>query len=118
MNHPASPRRGDVWLADLGDPIGHEQGFRRPIVVVSADNMNQGSSGRVIAVPLTRTRRRLPSHVEIEPGASGPTETSYATVEDLRSISVDRLIGHRGTLSSDALHRISRVAALLLDLKY
>jgi len=118
VNHPTGPRRGDVWLADLGEPMGHEQGFRRPIVIVSADNMNQGPSGRVIAVPLTRTRRRLPSHVEIESGVSGLTEISYATVEDLRSISVDRLIGYRGSLSLEALHRISRVAALLLDLKY
>ncbi len=117
MKRPAAPRRGDIWLADLGEPIGHEQGFRRPVIVISANNLNQGPSGRVIAVPLTRTRRGLPAHVEIEPGVSGLTETSYATVEDLRSISVERLIDHRGVLGFEALERIGRVAAFLLDLR-
>ncbi|WP_462186821.1 type II toxin-antitoxin system PemK/MazF family toxin [Frankia sp. CcWB2] len=39
-----SPRRGEVWLVDFGEPIGHEQGLCRPAVVVSADRLNRSRS--------------------------------------------------------------------------
>ena len=29
-------RRGDLCLADLGDPVGHEQALRRPVVLATA----------------------------------------------------------------------------------
>jgi mRNA interferase MazF len=33
-------RQGKVWWADLGDPIGSEPGYRRPVVVVQCDAFN------------------------------------------------------------------------------
>jgi mRNA interferase MazF len=29
--------QGEVWWADLGDPIGSEPGYRRPVVIVGLD---------------------------------------------------------------------------------
>ncbi|MDQ3421847.1 MAG: type II toxin-antitoxin system PemK/MazF family toxin, partial [Actinomycetota bacterium] len=46
--------RGEIWLVDFGTPIGHEQGYRRPAMIVSADRMNTSKAGLVIVVPLTR----------------------------------------------------------------
>ena len=63
-----SPRRGEVWLVDFGEPVGREQAGRRPAVVVSADQLNDSPAGVVIVVPCTTARRRLPSHIELEPG--------------------------------------------------
>ena len=28
-------KQGDVWLLDLGDKVGHEQGGERPVLIVS-----------------------------------------------------------------------------------
>ena len=109
-------RRGDVWTIDLGDPIGHEQGYRRPAVVLSADRLNQSRAGVVIVVPLTRSRRMLPSHVEIAPGESGLRETSYAKVEDLRSLSVQRLERRCGTVDDRAMAALAAAARILLAL--
>ncbi|HEX2042751.1 MAG TPA: type II toxin-antitoxin system PemK/MazF family toxin [Acidimicrobiales bacterium] len=81
------PRRGEVWVIDIGTPVGHEQAGRRPAVIVSPDLLNQGPSGVVIVVPLTTTRRDLPSHVEIDVGESGLDHVSYAKCEDVKSIS-------------------------------
>lgn len=108
-------RRGDVWLVDFGDPVGREQAGRRPAVVVSADALNAGAAGLVIVVPLTTTRRGLPSHIEIEPGDSGLDETSYAKCEDVKSISDRRLVGRLGTTQADVLLGITRVLRHLLD---
>lgn len=110
----ADPRRGEIWLADFGDPIGHEAGAARPALVVSDDRANQ--RGLVIACPLTRTMRGFPTHVEIEPGTSGLDETSYVQGEQLRTMSTDRLLRRLGHADSPAVHSIERVLRLLLRL--
>jgi len=115
VTHP--PKRGDVWVADLGEPIGHEQGHIRPAIIMSADHLNASRLGLVIAVPLTRTRRISATHIEVEPGASGLSEISYAKVEDVRSLSTDRLIRRRGFVGADVLHRIGRTLLTLLELR-
>lgn len=111
----AAPLRGEIWMVDFGTPIGHEQGCRRPAVVVSADRLNSSRAGLVIAVPMTRTRRGLPSHIEIEPGESGLREVSYAKCEDVTSVSVDRLTHRIGGVPQAELRRIVAVIVLLLD---
>jgi mRNA interferase MazF len=108
--------RGDIWLVDFGEPVGHEQGYRRPALVVSADQFNRSRAGLVIVVPITRTRRGIASHVEVEPGDSGLAETSYAKVEDLKSVSVQRLVKLHGTASPECLHQVKRIVSLLLAL--
>jgi mRNA interferase MazF len=109
-------RRGDVWLADLGEPVGHAQGNRRPAVIVSASRLNMSGGGLVIIVPFTRTRRPSPMHVEVEPGYTGLSETSYAKVQDVRSVSVDRLIKKYGSVSLDSMQDIGRMLTTVLDL--
>lgn len=110
------PRRGELWLVDFGEPVGHEQAGRRPALVVSADLLNEGPAGVVIVVPLTTTRRDLPSHVEIEPGDSGLDHVSYAKCEDVKSVSARRLIARLGRADGDVVRRAALVLSYLLDL--
>lgn len=110
------PQRGEVWLVDFGEPIGHEQRFRRPAVIVSADRLNRSRAGLAVVLPITTTRRGLPSHIEIEPGDSGLSQVSYAKTEDIKSISTERLIRRFGTVPVDRLHRAEHALRLLRDL--
>lgn len=109
-------RRGEVWLIDFGDPIGREQAGRRPAVVVSADRLNESRAGVVIVVPYTRTHRGLPSHVEIERGASGLDEVSYAKCEDVKSVSEERLIARLGLVNPEVQFGLGRALRFLLEL--
>ena len=111
-----SGHRGEVWLIDLGDPVGREQAGTRPAVVVSADPLNDGPAGVVVVVPCTTTRRGLPLHIEIEPGRSGLDQTSYARCEDVRSVSELRLIHRLGAVDVEVDQRIRHVLRLVLDL--
>jgi mRNA interferase MazF len=70
----------------------------------------------VIVVPLTRTRRGLPSHVKIEPGDSGLAEPSYAKTEDVKSISTHRLVRRLGRAQSSSLNEFGQALVLLLEL--
>lgn len=45
--------QGDVWWADLPQPIGYGPGFRRPVVVIQGDAFNRSSIRTVICVPVT-----------------------------------------------------------------
>jgi mRNA interferase MazF len=105
-----------VWLVDFGTPIGREQGFRRPAVVLSADRLNSGRSGLVIVVPCTTADRGLPTHVALEAGSSGLRETSYAKAEDIESVSVDRLVHRLGTTPPAELAHLTRIVGLLLGI--
>jgi mRNA interferase MazF len=111
-----SARRGELWLVDFGEPVGREQAGTRPAVVVSADALNEGSSGVLMVVPVTSIRRGLPSHVEIDSPDSGLDEVSYAKCEDLKSISDRRLVHRVGTLDPTAMASVERVLRYLLDL--
>jgi mRNA interferase MazF len=110
------PQRGDVWLVDFGTPVGHEQGFRRLAVVLSADRMNSSRAGLVIVVPITRSRRGLPSHVELYAEQTGLRETSYAKGEDIKSVSVDRLVHRLGDVPGVIVAPLGAAVRTLLDL--
>lgn len=110
------PARGDVWLVDFGEPVGHEQGFRRPAVIVSVDRFNRSRAGLVVVLPVTSERRGLPSHIEAEPGSSGLDHVSYVKTEDVKSVSAERLLRRLGRVSSDVMYRAEVALRLLLGL--
>ena len=116
MTSPNQPRKGEIWVVDFGKPMGHEQGFTRPAVVVSSDRMNSTRAGLVIVVPLTTTQRDVPSQIAIEPNGTGLRDESYAKVEDIKSVSVERLVRRIGQAETSVLARIAGVARMLLDL--
>ena len=45
--------QGEIWWADLGEPIGAAPGYRRPVVVVQGDAVNRSRIGTVVCAPLT-----------------------------------------------------------------
>lgn len=109
-------RRGEVWLVDFGVPVGREGGYVRPAVVISADTLNAGPGGVVVVAPTTTARRNLPLHVEIEPGESGLDGTSYAKCEDIKSVSVERMVRRFGAVSPAVVHQIARTLRYVLEL--
>ncbi len=85
--------RRDIWWVNPDPVVGRVQGGRRPALVVSTDLFNRGPRGLVIVLMLTRTRRGYPFHVELQPGDNGLSYVSFVMCEQIRSVSVSRLIG-------------------------
>ncbi|MDQ6906116.1 MAG: type II toxin-antitoxin system PemK/MazF family toxin [Chloroflexota bacterium] len=111
-----NPARGDVWLTTFDPVRENEQGGTRPAVIVSADIFNSGGARRVIAVPITTRERRLPLHVPITPPEGGLRQPSFAKCEDIRSITIVRLLERWGSVSSDTIAMIEDRLRTLLDL--
>ena len=109
-------RRGDLWLLDFGNPVGREQGWTRPALVVSSDHWNRHAQTLTV-MPLTRTKHDLPTRVEIEPDRrNGLDETSYARCEDIRSVSEQRLLHRLGTADPLVMATIGAVVRIFLEL--
>ncbi|MGI9303012.1 MAG: type II toxin-antitoxin system PemK/MazF family toxin, partial [Gammaproteobacteria bacterium] len=45
-------KRGEIWWADLREPQGSEPGFRRPVLIVQADEFNRSRVRTVIAATI------------------------------------------------------------------
>jgi mRNA interferase MazF len=111
-----TPRRGDIWLVDFGEPVGAEQAGRRPAVIISADRLNESRAGITIVIPCTTRRRGLPSHVEIDADASGLDAITCAKCDDIKSISDERLISRLGAAAPAEMFRMTQAVGFLIGL--
>jgi mRNA interferase MazF len=103
-------------MVDLRPTRGHEQDGMRPALVLSVDKFNHGPAELVIVVPITTTRRSIPTHVLIPAGEAGLTFDSFIKCEDIRSISTDRLIRYMGDVTYPRLESVQRLVRVLLGL--
>jgi mRNA interferase MazF len=60
------PDAGEVIWIDFGQPVGREQGGRRPALIVTSRDYNIRSSVLVVC-PITRTERDWPFMVALPP---------------------------------------------------
>jgi mRNA interferase MazF len=109
-------RTGDLWLAELDPTVGHEQGGRRPIVVVSSAGFNSLPISMAIVVPLTGHDRGLVTQPRIASPNSGLIRVSFARPEDVRAIDASRLRRRLGYVSGDELAEIRKVLRYFFDL--
>lgn len=110
MNRSLSVVPWEIWLVDLGEPIGHEQGGLRPAVVVGSTTHCRFPTEMAMVVPLTTRERGLKHHVRIDSGESGLKRPSWARTEDITSVSMVRFTRSRplGTVSAAEIAELSR----------
>jgi len=66
MAETEPPRRGEVWLADLGPTRGHEQAGRRPVLIISDDIFNRGPADLVEVLERRSSLLIEAGHVRID----------------------------------------------------
>lgn len=110
--------RGDIWSVDFGaDPTDPEQAFRRPALVVSDDRLHHPKLRMVIVVPGTSTIRSLPLHVVADPhDDAGLTVPTAFQIEQVRAVSVTRLVERLGRLDPPAVHTVDEILRAALGL--
>ena len=101
--------RGEIYWCDLEPRRGHEQGARRPVVIISADAYNESRSPLIGVVPLTTAAGKNPIHVYLPNSDTGLAEDSTALVDHARFLDRTRLrAGAAGRLTSAAQSRLNR----------
>ncbi len=104
------PAQGDVCWADLGEPVGSEPGFRRPVLIVQGNAFNRSAIGTVLCVPLTSNLRwaAAPGNVELSPRESGLEKESVANVSQLSALDRGMLVAFVGRVSAAKLDLVLR----------
>lgn len=100
--------QGEIWWADLGEPIGSEPGFRRPVVVVQSDSFNRSRISTIVCVPLTSNLRwaDAPGNVALDRAATGLPKESVANVSQVVTLDRVSLVDRVGVLPERKLELI------------
>ena len=110
-------KRGEIYWCDLEPRRGHEQGARRPVVIVSANPYNQSQSPLIGVVPLTTAAAKNPIHVMLAKGETGLASDSTALIDHARFLDRARLsAGAAGRLTPEAISKVDRNLARVLGL--
>jgi mRNA interferase MazF len=112
-----SVAQGEVWWADLGDPIGSEPGFRRPVVIVQSNAFNRSAIATVLVVPLTSNLKwaLAPGNVELKPKETSLEKASVANVSQLTTLDRSVLVERVGRLPKSKLTLVLDGIAIVLD---
>lgn len=100
--------QGEIWWADLPAPTGSGPGFRRPVVVIQSDALNQSRISTAICVPLTSNLKwaLAPGNVSLSARVTGLPKDSVANVSQI--IALDR------SLLSERVNKLPRQKLELL----
>jgi mRNA interferase MazF len=82
--------QGEVWWAELPEPVGSAPGFRRPVVVIQGDPLNRSRIGTVVCIPLTSNQewKEAPGATALTRRATGLAKESVANATQV--ITLDR----------------------------
>jgi len=109
-----TPRRGDIWIADLDPTMGDEVRKVRPVIVIGRTELSP--LRLVIICPIrARTRRhdREPWLVKVVPDSSnGLTKISSVDAFQVRCLSLNRLTKKIGRLDEDTVATVAKAVAL------
>ena len=111
-------RRGEIWWADLPEPVGSGPGHRRPVLVVQSDTFNRSRLATVTVVALTGNVRLLdaPGNVLIPAQSSGLPRDSVANVTQVLTVNRDLLTERVRGVSASIVKQVNEGLRFALDL--
>lgn len=103
-------KKGDIYLAYLGNNIGSEQSGNRPVIIIQNDVGNRFSPTTIIASITTANSNLLPTHVYIN--GCGLNFKSVIMLEQIRTIDKCRLISKLGECSEEKIKEINKAISI------
>jgi mRNA-degrading endonuclease toxin of MazEF toxin-antitoxin module len=103
---------GDIYLLDLNPVRGHEQGNKRPVIIISNDFYNAMSSNRIV-IPITSSQKyasnpRWAKNPYVLPIPNGEKIFGFALADQPRTIDLEsRKIKFMGKLPEPLLYRLA-----------
>ena len=97
-------KRGEIYFADVTkySSKGSEQSGRRPVLILQNNIGNKFSPTTIIAIITTKSKRELPTHVEIHKDEiNGLKYDSVVALEQITTIDKDRIQFKIGELSNE-----------------
>jgi mRNA interferase MazF len=109
--------RGSVVLVSLDPTQGHEQRGTRPCVIVSDSDVTSDQRFPLVAiVPISARAGEGALYPPLAPGRSGLRKSSFALVDQVRSVDKRRIESVFGCLSQSEIDAIDEGLLLFLGL--
>jgi len=111
-------RRGEIWWASLPEPAGSGPGFRRPLLVVSANSFNESRIDTVIGAVITSNLRLAdaPGNVRLPARGSGLPKPSVVNVSQIVTVDKAFLTERVGKLTLRLQTAVDEGVRLVLSL--
>ena len=109
-------KRGDVFFADLNPVVGHEQGGKRPVLVLQNNIGNRHSPTTIIAPITSAIKKALPTHMPLF-DIDGIIDESVLMLEHIRTIDKSRLIAYVCTLPDTSMDNVDNIIDASLGMK-
>ena len=108
--------QGDVWWAELPEPVGSGPVLRRPVVVVQGNAMNRSRISTVVCVPLTSNLiwADAPGNTLLTTKMTGLPKDSVANASKLVTLDRELLTERAGQLSGALTERVLRGIDIVL----
>ena len=111
-------RRGEIWWGSLPEPTGSGPGFRRPLLIVSANSFNDSRISTVVAAVITSNLRLAdaPGNVRLAAKGTGLTKASVVNVSQIITVDKTFLTERVGRLNPRLLAEVDDVLRLVLSI--
>ncbi|OWY68291.1 mRNA interferase MazF2 [cyanobacterium TDX16] len=97
--------RGEIWWADLPNPVGSEPGDRRPVLIIQDDTFTQSLIRTVIVVIIT-------SNIEL-----GNAPGNVLLLRDVTGLSRDSVVNVSQIFTVDKAFLTERIGSLPVNLQ-
>jgi len=110
--------RGEIWWANLPEPVASEPGYRRPILIVQSDTFNQSRIATLLAVALSSNLKlsQAPGNLLLPRKTTGLAKDSVANVSQVITVDKRFLTEQIGVLPAYLLGQVEDGLRLILDL--
>ncbi len=111
-------RRGEIWWASLPTPIGSSPGYRRPVLIVQANEFNESSIRTAVVVAMTSNLRlaAAPGNVRCSRKDTGLPRDSVANISQVLTLDRSLLTERVSLLPPRVLQQIEHGLRLVLAL--
>jgi len=111
-------KRGEIWWAALPEPVGSGPGYKRPILIIQADEFNKSKINTIIVAVITSNTRLAdaPGNVFLSPKKSKLPKESVINVSQIITIDKSFLSEKIHTLSDEIIAQIDEGLKLVLKL--
>ncbi len=111
-------KRGDIWWASLSEPKGSEPGYRRPVVIIQANEFNKSNISTVLCASITSnlSLASAPGNVRILSRSSGLSKPSVVNISQLITVDKRFLTEKIKTLDHQSMNQVDEGLRLILRL--
>lgn len=108
--------RGEIYLVDLGQKIGSEQGGLRPVLIIQNDIGNKYSPTTIVAtITSKQNKNNIPTHFKLHSKECGIKKDSMVLFEQILTIDKRRLLKKVGQVNKDIINKLNNALKISLD---